>query len=196
MLEDELIKIWQSSPNQERIKFEKSRLMIDVQSNLDRFNKHIKYRDLGEIIGAVLAIPVFAYYVYVIPYTLTKIASVLIILWAIFVVIRLRRAKKHKPGSFTETYLDYLLKTREYLLIQKRLIDTVLTWYILPCAFLIFLFLMGFIGVPGKGSYVILTSALTIILGIAIYFLNKRAVRKAYSPRIEKVEELIKVMEE
>jgi hypothetical protein len=32
-MEDELVKIWQSSPNTEVIKFEKSRLMVDVQSD-------------------------------------------------------------------------------------------------------------------------------------------------------------------
>ena len=46
MIEDELVKIWQSSPNQERVKFEKSRLMIDVQSSLDRLHRFVKYRDL------------------------------------------------------------------------------------------------------------------------------------------------------
>jgi len=42
-MEEELIKIWQSSPNQERIKFERSRLMMDVQSSMDDFNKKIKF---------------------------------------------------------------------------------------------------------------------------------------------------------
>jgi len=40
--------------------------------------------------------------------------------------------KKHKPGAFTETYLEYLHQTRNYLLVQKQLLDSVLYWYILP----------------------------------------------------------------
>ena len=38
MIEDELIKIWQSSSNQERVKFEKSKLMIELQLSLKRLN--------------------------------------------------------------------------------------------------------------------------------------------------------------
>jgi hypothetical protein len=195
MIEDELVKIWQSSPNQERVKFEKSRLMIDVQSTLDHLHKKIKYRDLSEQIAVLIISPVFAYYAYRIPYTLTKIASVLIILWGIYVIIRLRKAKKHKPGAFTETYLEYLHKSREYLSIQKQLLDSVIYWYILPGTALLFLFLMGFIGVPGKSNYIIRTSIGNVVVAVAIYFLNKRAVKIQLLPRLEKIDALIKVME-
>src|SRR5579885_1868435 len=102
MMEDELIKIWQSSPNSERIKFEKSRLMMDVQSSLDDFNKKVKHRDLRELIAFAIAAPVFAYYIYSVPFVLTKIASALILVWGVFVVLRLRNAKKLQPAKFTE----------------------------------------------------------------------------------------------
>ncbi len=103
MIEEELIKIWQSSPNQERVKFEKSRLMIDVQSSMDHFHRKIKYRDLREQIAVAIIIPVFAYYAYSIPHLLSKVASVLIIGYALFVAIRIKKAKKHKPGAIAET---------------------------------------------------------------------------------------------
>jgi hypothetical protein len=195
MIEDELIKIWQSSPNQERVKFEKSRLMIDVQSSLDRFHKAIRNRDLTETIAAIIVIPVFAYYAYIIPHTATKIASVLIALWAVYVVIKLKKARKSKPGAFTETYQEYLYKTREYLIVQKKLLDTVLYWYILPGFAFILLFLLGFIGMPEKHNYIIKTGTLSTVLGVLVYFLNRRAVKKRITPRLEKVDELIKVME-
>ena len=194
MIEDELVKIWQSSPNQERVKFEKSRLMIDVQSSLDHLHKKMKYRDLMEQVAIIFTIPVFAYYAYSIPFTLTKIASVLIILFGIYVIIRLRNAKKHKPGAFTETYLEYLYKTREYLKIQKQLVDNVLYWYILPGMTLMFLFIMG-PGISGRLPKVMKIGVLIAAVGAATYFLNKRVVKKQYIPRLEKIDELINVME-
>jgi len=194
-MEEELIKIWQSSPNQERIKFEKSRLMIDVQSSMDRLHRGIKYRDLREQIAVAIVIPVFAYYAYAIPHTLSKVASVLIILWGIYIAVRLRNAKKHKPGAFTETYLEYLHKTRDYLLVQKQLLDSVLYWYILPGMALLFLFVLGFAGVPGKSRYIIKMSVINVVLAIVTYFLNKRGVKKEIIPRLAKVDELINVME-
>ena len=196
MIEDELIKIWQSSPNQERVKFHKSRLMIELQSSLDRFHRTIRNRDLTETIAAITVIPIFAYYAYIIPHTLTKIASVLIGVWAVYVVIRLRKARRNKPGAFTESYQEYLYKTREYLIVQKKLLDTVLYWYLLPGFVLILLFLMGFIGIPEKHTYIIRTGTFAFVLGIFVYFLNRRAVKKHIAPRLEKVDELIKVMRE
>jgi len=195
-MEEELRIIWQSSTNEEQVKFEKSRLIIDVQSSLDRFDKSIKYRDLVEIIAALTVIPVFIYYAYIIPFTLTKIASILIALWAIFVIFKLRKARKHQPSAYTETYLEYLYKTRKYLGVQKRLLDTVIYWYVLPGMAFIFLFLAGFIGIPEKSTWMMGTATAAVVLGIIIYFINKRAVRKVIMPRLNKVEELIKVMEE
>ena len=193
-MEEELIKIWQSSPNQERVKFEKSRLMIDVQSSMDDFHKKIKYRDLREQIAVALVIPVFAYYAYTIPHLLTKVASVLIIGYGLFVAIRLRNAKKHKPGAFTETYLDYLHKTRDYLLIQKQLLDSVLYWYILPGMTLTMLFVMGF-GITGRLKPLLKMALGNVVLAVATYFLNKWAVKKEIIPRLAKVDELISVLE-
>jgi hypothetical protein len=196
MMEEELIKIWQSSPNQERVKFERSRLMIELQSSMDHFHKKIKYRDLMEQLAVVLIIPVFAYYAYSIPQTLTKVASVLIIFWGIYIVVRIRNAQKNKPGAFTETYMEYLYKTREYLRIQKHLLDSVLYWYVLPGFALISLFVLGFIGVPGKSQYITKMMIGNTVLAVSIYLLNKRAVKKEFIPRLEKVDRLIMVMEQ
>jgi len=60
----------------------------------------------------------------------------------------------------------------------------------------IFLFLAGFIGIPEKFTWMMVTATGAVALGIIIYILNKRAVKKGILPRINKVEELIKVMEE
>jgi hypothetical protein len=193
MIEDELVKIWQSSPNQEQAKFEKSKLMIEVQSTLDRLHQKIRYRDLMEQLAVVLVSPVFAYYAYSIPFVLTKIASVLIILWGIYVIIRLQKAKKHKPVALTETYLEYLHQTREYLRVQKQLIDSVPYWYILPAALLMFLFILG-PGLAGRLQKVLKLTGGIVALSVAIYWLNKRAVKKQLDPRLEKINKLIDVM--
>jgi hypothetical protein len=195
MIEEELIKIWQSSPNQERIKFEKSRLMIDVQSSIDHLHKQIMYRDLVESIAVIIVIPSFISMAYSIPYTVSKVASLLIVAWAIYVFLRLRGAKKHKPGAVTETYLKYLHKTKEYLHIQKKLLDNVIYWYILPSMIFAFLFLLGFIGAPGKLGDVMGMSAIVVSLEVTSYFLNRAAVKKQILPRLGKVDNLIHAME-
>ncbi|MDO6601665.1 hypothetical protein [Arenibacter palladensis] len=193
MMEDELIKIWQSSPNQERIKFEKSKLMIDVQSSLDRFHRTIKYRDLMETIPGIIIIPIFVYIAYTIPFTLSKIGAIWIILSIIYIIIRLQKAKKIRPGSFTETYRDYLIKTKEYLFIQKKLLDTVIYWYFSPIAIGIVLFSIGAIN---NIKDLLVNLGGLIVSGIIVYILNKRAIKKQITPRLKKIDELLKVMEE
>lgn len=194
MIEEELIKIWQSSPNQERVKFEKSRLMIDVQSSMDRFHKSIRYRDLRENIAVVIIIPLFAFSAYAIPHLLSKVASVLIIGYALFVAAKIRNAKKQKPGTFSATYLEYLHQTRNYLLVQKQLLDSILYWYILPGMTLTMLFVMGF-GITGRLKPIMKMAAMNVVLAIATYYLNKRGVKTEIIPRLAKVDELIHEME-
>jgi hypothetical protein len=194
MIENELVKIWQSSPNQERVKFEKSRLMIDVQSTVDQIHRKIKYRDLAEQLGAILVSPVFIYYAFTIPFLLTKIASILIVVWAMYVIFRIRQAKKHKPGAFTDNYLQYLHTTKKYLLVQKDMIDNVLYWYILPAMILMFMFILGPGVTPERMSKLTSMGILNIFIGAATYYLNKRAVKKQLLPRLEKIDKLIGVM--
>lgn len=194
-MEDELVKIWQSSPNQERIKFDQSRLMLEVQSGIDRFERMVKYRDLREMIGAVIVIPAFAIFAYKTPHVLSKAGAVFIVLWAIYVLIRLRNARKQKPASYQENYVAYLRQNREHLNAQKNLLNTVLYWYIIPCLIGTTTILVGFFLESGNFGALIRTEVLFVLTGVLIYFLNKRAVKKTLVPRLEKIEELLEVME-
>ena len=195
-MEDELIKIWQSSPNQERIKFEKSKLMIDLQSSLDRIQRSWKYMIIRETIAAIIAIPAFLFITYNVPYTISKIGSIWIVLAVIYILIRLKSAKKHKPTDFTETYIDYLYKTKDYLNAQKKLLDTVLYWYVLPVFPGYVLILLGFIHIPEKRKIIIIAALAFVVMAILAYILNKRGVRKEFDPRLKKIDELIQVLEE
>jgi hypothetical protein len=193
-MEEELIKIWQSSPNQERIKFEKSRLMIDMQSSMDRLHRGIKYRDLREYIAIAIVIPMFTYAAIAMPFILTKVASVLTVGWALYIAIKLRNAKKKQPSPIIGTYLEYLRKTREYLLLQKQMLDTVLYWYILPGMTLTMLFVMGF-GIADRIKIIVKFAIGNLVLAVFTYYLNKRGVKTEIIPRLKKIDELIKVLE-
>ena len=196
MTEDELVRIWQSSPNQERIKFEKSRLMIDVQSSMDRIHRFVKYRDLMDTIPAILIIPAFAYYAFTGPFMLPRIASGFIALWAMYLIFRLRKAKKNKPGSMTETYMEYLQKNKRFLIDQKELMDTILYWAVIPLVTFVSLFFIGFfIERPGPAIKRAIALGGNVALGIVVYLMNKWTVKNQIVPRLEKVDKLISVME-
>ncbi len=193
MIEQELINIWKYSSKQEQVKFDKSKLLIDLQTNLDKIEKSLKSRDRRELIPAIVMIPVFGFIAFFIPFILSKIGAALIVLWCIYLIIRIKNLKKYKPIVPSETYLNYLYKTREYFLIQKKMLDTSLYWYILPCLTGVLLFLIGF-----NMSYERLTVNIigTIGLGAIIYIMNKRAVKKEFDPVINKIDEIINVLNE
>ncbi len=195
-MEDELIKIWQSSPEVEQIKFEKSRLMMDMESSLNRIHRGWRYMLIRETLAGAIVIPVFSYIAYTHPFTLTRIGSVLIVLGVIYILFRLLSVDRQKPNNYAETYLDYLYKAREVLGIQKKSLDNVVYWYVLPTYPGLILMLLGFVHIPEKIKWILLAISSTIAMTIGVHFLNKWAVKKNFIPRLQKINELIKVMEE
>ena len=75
------------------------------------------------------------------------------------------------------------------------MLDSILYWYILPGWALVTLFLMGPIATTGKLAAIIKTEVLAILVGIATYILNKRAVNTQLIPRLKKIDDLIEKME-
>lgn len=195
MREDELIRIWQSPPNQERVKFVRSRMILEVQLSFDRFQAAVKHRDRLDTWGALVAIPASALAIFFVPFTLSKIALGFIAIWSVYIIFRLKKAKRNKPVTFTETYLSYLYKTRRFLVDQKQLLGTVLYWAVIPYIIFVSLFLIGFWERPGPMINRVLALCGNIGFGALVYFLNKWAVKHQIVPQLEKVDELIKVME-
>jgi hypothetical protein len=55
---------------------------------------------------------------------------------------------------------------------------------------------MGFIHIPEKRKIIIITALAFVVIAILAHFLNKRAVKKEFAPRLKKIDELIQVLEE
>jgi len=191
MIEDELIKIWHSSSNEERLKFEKSKLMIELQSSLGRLHRWWNYLEFIEVVSAIIGILSFTFIVYYVPFTTSKIASVLLILFLINILIQLLGIKKNKLNNLEEDYLEYLKKTKEYLEAQKRLFETSLYWGILPIYPILLLFFIGFWHILEKRYIIVITYLVAIVMGVYGCFLNKKRLKNEIMPRIDRVNELI-----
>ena len=195
MIEDELIKIWQSSSKQELIKFEKSKLMIELQSSLNRLHRWWNYLELSETLLAVFGVLLSILLLFKIPFILTKIALALMIICAVYLIIKYQGVKKFKPSDLEENYLNYLKKNREYLQTQKKFLKTYVYWGILPVYPIMLLFTISIWGkVPAY--LIILINVATIGIGVYGYFLNKKRVKKEITPRISRVNELINQLEQ
>jgi hypothetical protein len=192
MIEDELIKIWQSSSNQERIKFDKSKLMIELQSSLERLHRWWKYLEIVEMISAIIIILSFSLIAYHAPFTPTKIASVLFVIFGVNILIKLFGIKKFKPSDLEESYVVYLNKTKEYLEAQKKLLKTSIYWVILPIYPVMLLFFAGPWQISSTRYLIVVIYLVAIGMGVYGYFLNKKRVKNEINPRITRVNELIK----
>ncbi|WP_411031827.1 hypothetical protein [Spongiimicrobium sp. 3-5] len=195
MIEDELIKIWQSSSNQERIKFEKSKLMIELQSSLKRLDKWWNYLELSETVLAVFGVLLSTLLLFKIPFILTKIALGLMIICAIYLIIKYRGVKKFQPSDLEKDYLSYLKKNREYLQAQKKFLKSYFYWGILPVYPIMLLFTIS-IWEKVPIYLIVLINVASIGIGVYGYFLNKKRVKKEINPRISGIKELINQLEQ
>jgi len=198
MIEDELIKIWQSSSNQERIKFEKSKLMIELQSSLNRLHRWWNYLELSETFLAVFGVLLSILLLFKIPFILTKIALALMIICAVYLIIKYRGVKKFHPNDLEENYLNYIKKNKEYLLVQKKFLRTYVYWGILPVFPIMILFTISiWKKIPENFIIGLIFINIAIIgMGVYGYFLNKKRVKKEITPRISRVNELINKLEQ
>lgn len=195
MIEDELIKIWQSSGNKERIKFEKSKLMIELQSSLKRLDKWWNYIELSETVLAVFGVLLSTFLLFKIPFILTKIALALMIICAVYLIIKYRGVKKFQPSHLENNYLNYLKKNREYLLAQKKFLKTYFYWGILPVYPIMLLFTIS-VWEKVPIHLIVLINVAAIGIGIYGYLLNKKRVKKEIIPRISGINELINQLEQ
>ncbi len=195
MIEDELIKIWQSSSNQERIKFEKSKLMIELQSSLKRLDKWWNYLELSETVLAIFGVLLSTLLLFKIPFILTKIALGLMIICAVYLIIKYRSVKKFQPSDLEKDYINYLKKNKEYLQAKKKFLKSYFYWGILPAYPIMLLFT---ISVREKVPIylIVLINVAAIGIGVYGYFLNKKRVKKEINPRISEIKELINQLEQ
>jgi len=194
MNEDELKEIWKYSPDEDAVRLEKSRLILEVQSDIDHWSGMLKSRN--KVIIAIVMIGwllIFGMMAFTTPYLLSKAGILLTALSFIFWFVQLKRVKKLKPRSFSETYLDYLYGIRKYLKAEIKLQNKVVYWFYLPGSIVTLLWHIG----SFKTFHDSMTNIfVTIGLMIVVYLSYKKVSGKFFPRRLKKVEELINMLEE
>lgn len=210
MLEQALKEIWKNSSQAEKIKFDLSRLLIDLKSKMDSIERTIRKRDIAEITTALLMIPLFGYFAYEIPFVVSKVGSILSMIWFGYLIFKLRDVKEHKLSIDPAlSFREQLANQKAYILQQARLIDTVLYWYLLPPLVAHAILVLG-LGDPVEYGWanIIVNEILPIpliykivylvfcaVLYAGILWINKRAVRRTYQPIIKEIERVQQQLE-
>jgi MFS family permease len=167
----------------------------DIQEKVSRFNKSIFYRDSTEIGTAFLVIFIFSQRLITNPQVgwLTYFGTGIIISAALLIVFMLLKSKK------VDIKNDWTLASRidleiEKLEKQKKLLNSVGSWYLAPIMSGVFFTRLGYHH-DNTGSYIPDTGILVyfvgcLILSVFIYWLNRRAVSKKIDPVLTAVTNL------
>lgn len=193
-MDDQKLKTNWKSGITNSIHIQRDELITELQKDTLSLEKKITFRDSTEIIVALVLIVLFGITALLVPFMLSKIGSVVIILSCIFILIRFKNLKdKFSPITLTETHSEYLRKTRYYLTEQIKFLKSVAYWYIIPPISGILLFFAGF-GVNTFQFYKF--SGITLSVGFGIYILNRFVIKKDLQPRLDRINSLIDSLSE
>ena len=202
MLEEELKNIWNKSSQTENICIDTSLLINELNAKVSRIQKVIKIRDIREISASIIGILIFIYFLYEIPFPITKLACVLSIIWFGYVIFKLRKSKiQHITG-----YLDLSVKGQleyqgEAIQHQTDLLNSAAYWYAIPPFIINSIFLFG-LGNPADYNWInslaenmlplTINSKIITVIGLIFFYafiiwINKKAVTKDLKPILEKI---------
>jgi hypothetical protein len=202
MLEEELKEIWRGSSRADQVKFDLSKLLIELNATMKQVEKNIRARDRRETVASLIGIPIFGYFAYAIPFPVTKIACILAIAIFCYIIYKLRSVRKQMPvPNMSLSFREQLAHQKEYMIKQKKLLDQVLYWYVLPPYLMNIVFIFG-LGDPEAYNWssnliaylpIAFIEKIRIIIFLTIFYgwivwLNRRAARKAFPPVIAEIE--------
>jgi positive regulator of sigma E activity len=205
MLEGELKDIWNNSSQPEQISIETKQLTEELNTKINSIQKKIRSRDIREISASVIGILLFGYFLFAIPFPITKVACGLAIAWFGFVILKFRKSKiQNTKIEFSLSVAEQLNSQKVIMLQQSSLLDSALYWYAIPPFIMNFIFILGLenpIDYNWTNSFaesiLPLTSNLKILTltGLAIFYaftfwINKRALNKDVKPTIESIEKM------
>jgi uncharacterized membrane protein HdeD (DUF308 family) len=154
-------------------------IMRDVRRRAARFNRQIWQRDLLETLAGLVVIVAFGSFAWSVPQTSAKIGAVVVVAGCVGVMTRLHMARNRHPASPEMSAREFCAVQLKRLEDQISLLSTVAWWYIAPLLGGAAIFVLGADGPTGAAAA---TLGLFLAIGVLIYWLNRRAVRRHLQP--------------
>ena len=178
--------VWQSTGEPSRFTPDELRL------NMNKFERTIARRNLGEYLAAALVIAIFTYYAWRFPTLTLRVGCGLIVLGAIYVIYQLHRKASARPVPADMGLRSCVDFQRTELERQRDALRSVWSWYLLPfvpgmCIFLLglFQFAMRITEAAGRPFHAgIAIAAFALVAGcvgivfLAVWRLNRWAANK------------------
>lgn len=156
----------------------------------EQIDKEIKRRDVLEISISLLLIPFWIYGLMNSAGLMQTIGLILAIATSLYIPVKMIKARQIKPSKATNMRA-FLENERQKIGQQKQLLETVLWWYLTPITVSVVLIVLGSTvdetGMPHLNEMLNIYFPSLALLYVGIYFLNKRAAKKKFSPLLDKI---------
>jgi Flp pilus assembly protein TadB len=171
-----------------------SEILHLVQRQSDAHDRKIRQRDWTESIAAAVVALFFGALAWLESSLLVTAGALLIIAGCVLIPWHLQRTRKRfaAPKS-AEPVKQRLLRERDKLDTQIRLLKSVLWWYIAP---LLAGLLLVTVGDNGWSTFTFVYGSVVIVGAVGIYMMNQRTVRNDLRPRRERLRELLEQVKE
>ena len=170
-----------------------------LEHETKKVDKEIKRRDILEITIALMLIPFWVFGLFYSAGIIQSIGLILAILNSIYIPYRLVSAKKINVSK-ESSIRSYLENEKQKISQQKSLLEGVVSWYIAPITVSIILITLGASvdasGIPQLSESLMIYYGFVTILIVAVYFLNKRAVTKKFTPLLSSIDKKLQELKE
>lgn len=192
-MSDTLQELWQASDGDQIIELPESVVLkSELNLVLAKFNKAIKKRNFREVAAALVLIPFVVWGLFTYDTPLTRIALIIELIHLTLIIAILVLVKKQMPDKYELPVRDYLVLYKAYLIREKKLLQTVFYWYLLPGIIAISLFYID----QSKNTYLLFTLfALSIWFWWFVYRINKKAAEEQVQPLITQVDKTLEELE-
>lgn len=192
---DHFQQAWQSQSSQRRLTIDAELLLKEVRRNQRHFTATIFWRDVREVGGAILMVPLWIYMGVKLSLPWAWYLTVPALVWiAGFMLVDRMRHQRQPPAS-GEPLRQHVESSLAQVEHQIWLLRNVFWWSLLPPALSVLAFFGQIAWLARAGGWLAaLVVALVVLVGVivfgAVYRLNQDAVRSELEPRRQELEEL------
>ncbi len=192
MKDEDLKSLWKKNNPEEQLIFDHLKLSEIMEQKVQKFEKDIQRRNLREILAALVIIVFFTYQLFSTINPGVKIGSGLLVMAGILIIIKLVMTRNSKPTiSFQASVKEHLEQTKTYLMNEKKLLDSVMFWYILPL-----MIPLAIITYSNPYHFIIKMAYVIFIIGVSVFvYLWNRKAGKEIQVQIIEMDKAIAGME-
>jgi hypothetical protein len=188
MMKEYLKTVYDSFASIGKVKFDPASFDEDIAAKLTKFDRAIRLRDARESFAAlVLFIIFFIKLIMANQSRLGQVGDSIMLFSCVFIAYVLHRFKSFSSNVYSLPIMEYVEHQRVFLVNQKKLLNNILWWYLLPPS-------IGLIlpELENEWSWRLVTFIVLLVamMGV-IYYLNLKAA-KSLQPFIEEIDDFLK----